>query len=41
MECEFLIYFMIIYIERELAKDINSDSIINEFYITKHGRVQL
>jgi hypothetical protein len=25
-----------IYIEREIAKDINSDSIIDEFYFTKH-----
>jgi len=26
---------------REIAKDINSDSIINEFYFTKHWRVKL
>jgi hypothetical protein len=25
-----------IYIEREIAKDINSDLIIDEFYFTKH-----
>ena len=38
---EFLAYFMMIYIERELAEDIDSDSIIDEFYSTKYGRVQL
>jgi hypothetical protein len=41
MEDEFLVYFTMIYIERELVEDIDSDSIINEFYSTKHGRVQL
>jgi len=30
-----------IYNKRELAEDINSDSIINKFYSTKHERVQL
>jgi hypothetical protein len=29
---EFLAYFMMIYIERELTEDINSDSIIDEFF---------
>jgi len=38
---EFLVYFMMIYIERELAEDIDSDSIIDEFYSTKHGWVQV
>jgi hypothetical protein len=38
---EFLVYFMMIYIEREFAGDIDSDSIIDEFYSTKHERVQL
>ena len=38
---EFLAYFMMIYIERELAEDIDSDSIIDEFYSTKYERVQL
>jgi len=38
---KFLVYFMMIYIERELAKNIDSDSTINEFYSTKYGRVQL
>jgi hypothetical protein len=38
---EFLAYFMMIYIEREFAEDIDSDSITNEFYSTKYGRVQL
>jgi hypothetical protein len=38
---EFLAYFMMIYIEREFVEDIYSDSIIDEFYSTKHGRVQL
>jgi hypothetical protein len=41
IEDEFLAYFMMIYIERELAEDIDSDSIIDEFYSIKHGRVQL
>jgi hypothetical protein len=38
---EFLEYFMMIYIERELAEDIDSDSIIGEFYSIKYERVQL
>ena len=38
---EFLAYFMMIYIERELVEDIDSDSIIDEFYSTKYKRVQL
>ena len=38
---EFLTYFMMIYIERELVEDIDSDSIIDEFYSTKYERVQL
>ena len=41
IEDEFLAYFMMIYIERELAEDIDSDSIIDEFYSIRHGRVQL
>ena len=41
IEDEFLAYFMMIYIEREFAEDIDSDSIIDEFYSIKHGRVQL
>jgi hypothetical protein len=32
---------MIIYIERELVEDIDSDLIIDEFYSTKHWSVQL
>jgi hypothetical protein len=38
---EFLIDSMMIYIERELVEDIDLDSIINEFYSTKHQRIQL
>jgi len=41
IEEEFLADFMMIYIERELIEDIDSDSIINEFYSTKYRRVQL
>jgi hypothetical protein len=41
MEEEFLTYSMMIYIERELVEDIDSDSIIDEFYSTKYQRVQL
>jgi len=41
MEEKFLTDSMIIYIERELVEDIDSDSIIDEFYSTKHRRVQL
>jgi hypothetical protein len=37
----FLMYSIMIYIERELVEDIDSDSIIDEFYSTKHRRVQL
>jgi hypothetical protein len=36
---EFLADSMMIYIERELVEDIDSDSIIDEFYSTKHQRV--
>jgi hypothetical protein len=36
MEEEFLTNSMIIYIERELIEDIDSDLIIDEFYSTKH-----
>jgi hypothetical protein len=38
---EFLVDSMMMYIERELVKDIDSDSIIDELYSTKHRRVQL
>jgi len=38
---EFLTDSMMIYIEQELVEDIDSDSIIDEFYSTKHQRVQL
>lgn len=31
----------VIYIKRELVEDINLNSIIDEFYYTKHQRVQL
>jgi len=41
IEEEFLADSMMIYIERELVEDIDSDSIIDEFYSTKHRRVQL
>jgi len=41
MKEEFLADSMIIYIERELFEDIDSDSIIDEFYSTKHRMVQL
>jgi hypothetical protein len=36
---ELLADSMMIYIERELVEDIDSDSIIDEFYSTKHQRV--
>ena len=36
---EFLADSMMIYIERELVEDIDSDSIIDKFYSTKHRRV--
>ena len=38
---EFLAYFLMIYIERKLAENINLDSIIDEFYSTRHRRIQL
>jgi len=38
---EILADSMMIYIERELVEDIDSDSIIDEFCSTKHQRVQL
>lgn len=41
MKEEFLADSIMIYIKRELVKDIDSDSIIDEFYSTKHRRVQL
>jgi len=36
---ELLVYFMMIYIERELAENIDLDSIIDEFYSIKYRRV--
>ena len=41
MKEEFLANSMTIYIERELVEDIDSDSIVDEFYSTKYRRVQL
>jgi len=41
MKEELLADSMMIYIERELVEDIDSDSIIDEFYSTKYRRVQL
>jgi len=41
MKEEFLADSTMIYIERELVEDIDFDSIIDEFYSTKHQRVQL
>jgi len=38
---KFLADSMMIFIEREFVEDINSDSIIDKFYYTKHRRVQL
>jgi hypothetical protein len=41
MKEEFLADSLMIYIERELVEDIDSDSIIDELYSTKHRMVQL
>jgi hypothetical protein len=41
MKDEFVADSMMIYIERELVEVIDLDSIIDEFYFTKHRRVQL
>jgi len=41
MKEEFLADSLMIYIERELIEDIDSDSIIDELYSTKHRIVQL
>jgi hypothetical protein len=41
MKEEFLADSLMIYIERELVEDIDSDLIIDELYSTKHRRVQL
>jgi len=41
IEEEFLVDSMMIYIEREFLEDYDSDSTIDEFYSTKHRRVQL
>lgn len=38
---DFLADSMIIFIEREFVEDIDSDSIIDEFYSLKHRKVQL
>lgn len=38
---EFLADSMMIHIERELVEDIETDSIIDEFYSTKNRRLQL
>jgi hypothetical protein len=39
IEDEFLADYMMIYIERELVENIDSDSIIDKLYSTKHRRV--
>jgi hypothetical protein len=39
MKMEFLTYFMMIYIEREFAEDINLDLIIDEFYFIKYQKI--
>jgi hypothetical protein len=36
---KFLTYFMMIYIEREFAEDINLDLIIDEFYFIKYQKI--
>jgi hypothetical protein len=41
MKNGFLADFLVIYIERELAKNIDSDSIINDFYSIKNCRASL
>ena len=41
MEDEFLADSMIVYIERELSKPIDSDSIVDDFYSMKNRRAQL
>ncbi|XP_058211520.1 uncharacterized protein LOC131323690 [Rhododendron vialii] len=41
MDDDFLADSMIMYIERDLVQDIDSDSIIDDFYSVKHRRVQL
>ncbi|XP_042380071.1 uncharacterized protein LOC121972472 [Zingiber officinale] len=41
MEDEFLEDCLTLYIERDLAKDIDIDSIIDEFYVSKSRRAQL
>jgi len=41
MKEEFFADSMMMYIERELVEDIDSDLIIDEFYSTKHRMVQL
>ncbi|KAK1376652.1 hypothetical protein POM88_032845 [Heracleum sosnowskyi] len=41
MEEEFLADSMMLYIERDLVEDIDSDSIIDEFYSIKNRRLQL
>ena len=41
MEDEFLVDCLNIYIERELARNINSDSIINDFYSLKDRKAPL
>ncbi|KAI8560851.1 hypothetical protein RHMOL_Rhmol04G0287800 [Rhododendron molle] len=41
MEDDFLADSMIMYIERDLVQDIDSDSIIDDFYSVKQRRVQL
>jgi hypothetical protein len=38
---EFLANSMMIYIEQELVEDIDSNSIINELYSTKHRMIQI
>jgi hypothetical protein len=41
MEDRFLAKCLVIYIERELARNIDSNSIINDFYSIKNRRTPL
>jgi hypothetical protein len=41
MKEEFLADSLMIYIERKLVEDIDSDSIIDELYSAKHRMMQL
>ena len=41
MEDDFLVDYVVVYIEKEIAENFSTDKIIDDFYSLKERRVQL